>query len=106
MALVKSVPADPCPDHREAIRDGRARRPPVGVAPYDPGGSSNGRTADSDSACLGSNPSPPASLPGLYLSMTYSGRMFKSGCHKWGASLWQIPRISNVAVASVAVVIL
>jgi hypothetical protein len=26
----------------------------------DPGGSSNGRTADSDSACLGSNPSPPA----------------------------------------------
>ena len=24
------------------------------------GGSSNGRTADSDSACLGSNPSPPA----------------------------------------------
>jgi hypothetical protein len=28
--------------------------------PIDPvGGSSNGRTADSDSACLGSNPSPP-----------------------------------------------
>ena len=26
------------------------------------GGSSNGRTADSDSACLGSNPSPPANL--------------------------------------------
>ena len=26
------------------------------------GGSSNGRTADSDSACLGSNPSPPATV--------------------------------------------
>ena len=33
-----------------------------GQAAADPGigGSSNGRTADSDSACLGSNPSPPA----------------------------------------------
>ena len=32
------------------------------MCPADPefGGSSNGRTADSDSACLGSNPSPPA----------------------------------------------
>ena len=32
------------------------------LCPSDPGigGSSNGRTADSDSACLGSNPSPPA----------------------------------------------
>ncbi len=26
------------------------------------GGSSNGRTANSDSACLGSNPSPPATI--------------------------------------------
>ena len=30
------------------------------------GGSSNGRTADSDSASLGSNPSPPATQPRYY----------------------------------------
>src|SRR5690606_21904810 len=41
----------------EAARIPRTRRDP-GF-----GGSSNGRTADSDSACLGSNPSPPATHP-------------------------------------------
>ena len=38
--------------------NGRSRRAARPV-----GGSSNGRTADSDSACLGSNPSPPANSP-------------------------------------------
>src|SRR5665213_1460326 len=38
----------------------RARGPAAG------GGSSNGRTADSDSASLGSNPSPPANLTHLH----------------------------------------
>lgn len=31
--------------------------------PIPAGGSSNGRTPDSDSGCLGSNPSPPAKIP-------------------------------------------
>ena len=40
--------------------------PPTREGPSEPavfGGSSNGRTADSDSAYLGSNPSPPANTP-------------------------------------------
>ena len=37
------------------------------------GGSSNGRTADSDSASLGSNPSPPAKFRPLPAQVTYLG---------------------------------
>ena len=44
------------------------------------GGSSNGRTADSDSASLGSNPSPPASLFNL-LGSSLSGQVC-SGYHR------------------------
>lgn len=36
------------------------------------GGSSNGRTADSDSACLGSNPSPPANFKSHRLDISES----------------------------------
>lgn len=53
-------------DRVPALADARTccYDPRSGDAPRSPGpgfgGSSNGRTADSDSACLGSNPSPPA----------------------------------------------
>ena len=45
-----------------------------GQAASDPGigGSSNGRTADSDSACLGSNPSPPANFPPSFRELAAS----------------------------------
>ena len=51
---------DELADARSCCYDPRSGGP---CCPPDPGdgGSSNGRTADSDSACLGSNPSPPAS---------------------------------------------
>ena len=55
----------PGPLHNRAPVCYRVRRWPFSgpwrAGPAD-GGSSNGRTADSDSASLGSNPSPPATL--------------------------------------------
>ena len=42
------------------------------------GGSSNGRTADSDSASLGSNPSPPASLFNSLVALDGPLRLFGS----------------------------
>jgi hypothetical protein len=46
-------------------RDTKASAP----TPTAIGGSSNGRTPDSDSGCLGSNPSPPATHVALYQSL-------------------------------------
>ena len=52
----------------------------IAIASQDFGGSSNGRTADSDSASLGSNPSPPAILrrAKLYLTLGQLGTDLRS----------------------------
>ena len=80
-------------------RGGADIRPNSGapLARCDPGfgGSSNGRTADSDSACLGSNPSPPATLSLSNSSKMYvarggmpvgpAGAVVRRGCGPWHA---------------------
>ncbi len=64
---------------------GRGLPAPAHVPPG-VGGSSNGRTADSDSACLGSNPSPPANSQRYYgasggaLEMTLRQRRKSNSC--------------------------
>ena len=73
--LRRELPADASPRRlrhpgcaRGRAQEGRFAQGPqeaaileaVGSPPPRPGGSSNGRTADSDSASLGSNPSPPS----------------------------------------------
>ena len=68
------------------------------------GGSSNGRTADSDSACLGSNPSPPANkindLESLKIIWLFSGSFYlalrgprcaQSCLPKVGEMQWRMP---------------
>ncbi len=55
------------------------------------GGSSNGRTADSDSACLGSNPSPPASH---FCFDRSGGGLIK--CARQIRGLWRAPGIQSL----------
>ena len=54
------------------------------------GGSSNGRTADSDSACLGSNPSPPATQLveiARFSKSPHSAELCRHVCGLWASTL-------------------
>ena len=81
LRMVKPQPPEPCQWGLAAARTAeRHTRGPRALRALNPratyragGGSSNGRTADSDSASLGSNPSPPATPSGA-LRFSAGGR--------------------------------